>query len=402
MHYLLSDNNIRNIYSTMNINETELREDLGTFGGAVKNGILRQNFAVEKADITTHNGRVCLKCHMGRWFGKDDDIILFPDGTGINTDENASDREFQWTSVRVRTTSFAKSVLGFMAAGAAIGAVGPAAARVAAPMARKAGSALMWTGRAGNTAGKVKTGVGMGLTAAGLGYGAYKAGQADGREQEAQRNGMNEGFLSAGIGAAAGAAVGGLYALYKNRNNIIYYADGRYASRKGDIQGRWDGSVEEEQRGNSGNDSRTTTPSQTINVPGMPADFGKNSENVKIAQRYLVANHANISTKKSVDGIDGILGPRTKKAILAYMTQHKCDFAKFWKDAQEYSRTAQNVENLKKQNIETQMQLMQNKHLSSQGATQQQQQPQQPETVNEVRTRFYDIFNRMNNATILQ
>lgn len=45
---------------------------------------------------------------------------------------------------------------------------------------------------------------------------------------------------------------------------------------------------------------------------------------------------------------------------------------------------------------ETEMQMMQNKHLSGQGAE------QQPETVNEVRTRFYDIFNRMNNATILQ
>ena len=45
---------------------------------------------------------------------------------------------------------------------------------------------------------------------------------------------------------------------------------------------------------------------------------------------------------------------------------------------------------------ETEMQMMQNKRLSCQGAE------QQPETVNEVRTRFYDIFNRKNNATILQ
>lgn len=158
--------------------------------------------------------------------------------------------------------------------------------------------------------------------------------------------------------------------------------------------------------GNSGNggsivNNPVTPPTQkpvVPRIPGMPADFAKNQENVKIAQRYLVANHANISTSKSVDGIDGLLGRRTRMAILAYMNKYGCDFNKFWQDAQEYQQKKQNVDNMKAQNLQAQMQQVQNLKLNKPEIGNQ----QQVQTVNEVRTQFFDILNRINNATILQ
>jgi hypothetical protein len=458
----------------MKINENELREDLGTFGGAVKNGWLKDNFWVEEAILTkTTSGRICLKCHMGRWFGKDDELLLFPDGTGKNLDITAKDRIFKWKSIEVRSTSFAKSILIGAGIGAATGAgagwaVGkfgggaavasttipkalPPAGSTAAKALSTAGStAAKALPTAGSVAGsEVVTSITNAAGKAGLRYSditklglklqngasrqtligmcnkfgyttaqrnvaldlANKWVQSGGsalHERKKKKNVVNEEVnevapqaVGALIGAGVGAIGGGIYALVKNRDNVRYYSDGTYKTKKGTLEGRWDGSVEEEKRGNDGdggNGSKRTTPSKTINIPGMPADFANNPENVKIAQRYLVANHANISTSKSVDGVDGKLGPRTKKAILAYMTQHKCDFAKFWQDAQEYNQTKQNVDNMKAQNLQAQMQQVQNLKLNKPEIGNQ----QQVQTVNEVKTQFFDMLNRINNATILQ
>lgn len=447
----------------MNTNEVEIREDLGTFGGAVKNGWLKNDFVVEQVTIDKDNKGVCLKCHTGRWFGKDDEIKLYPDGTGVNLDQTASDQNFQWKTVRARTTSFAKAILIGMGAGAAVGGLGVAgwnAGRAMMTGGANIASGLNWGSKIAST-GKLfpnkanyyrflralkKSGDysaankaalakqfgatftktpsqlsfvnanfvdaalsninGSALKAAGYGTGALAAGatgyalakNATGVNQGNQQTGIQENvnevapLAGAAIGAAVGGLGGGLYALYKNRDNVIYYADGTYKSRKGTVSGRWDGSAE-----------NNVTPPVKHNVPqipGMPADFAKNPENVKIAQRYLVASHANISTTKSADGIDGKLGPRTRKAIIAYMTRHNCDFAKFWQDAQDYNKTKQNVDNLKAQNLQAQMKQIQNLKLKAPEMTY--QKSQQVQTVNEVKDKFYDIFNRMNNATIAQ
>ena len=149
-------------------------------------------------------------------------------------------------------------------------------------------------------------------------------------------------------------------------------------------------------------------------IPGMPADFAKNPNNVKIAQLYLVKEGANLSTSKSVSGVDGILGPLTGNAILAYMSEHSCDFNKFWQDAQEYYQKKKNVDSMKAQNLQAQMQQVQNLKLNKPNIGNQQQvqnlnlnkpnigNQQQVPTVNEVRTQFFDMLNRINNATILQ
>lgn len=406
----------------MNINETELREDLGTFGGAVKNGWLKPNFQVEEVIMDVHDGKPCLKCHMSRWFGRDDDIILLPDGTGINVDPKAkNDKTFKWKSIRALHTSFAKAILigtGIgAAAGAGVGALGGhlgwwggATAKGAA----EAGAANATIATAGKTAAKqtaketgknavkktasqkAKKAAGYSLVGGDIPSYSYNSSNGGNVLTEEQINEIAHALVGGAIGAAGGAILGGIYALIKNRDDVMYYSDGSYVSRKGTVEGRWDGSVEREAKGKVGGGVTTS-----VQVPGMPADFGKNPENVKIAQRYLVANHANISTTKSVDGIDGKLGPRTRRAIVAYMTQHNCDFAKFWADAQEYSTTAQHVEDLKKQNMEMQAQLQQNKHITVPEMEYQKPQ-QQVQAVNEIKEKFYDIFNRMNNATILQ
>jgi len=451
----------------MNINENELREDLGPFGGAVKNGWLKDNFWVEEAILTkTTSGRICLKCHVGRWFGKDDELLLFPDGTGKNLDITAEDKNFKWKSVEVRSTSFAKSILigaGIGAAtgagaGWAVGKFGGGAALASTTMPKALPAAGSATAKAlpaaGSVAGsEVVTSITNAAGKVGLKYPditrlglklqngasrqdligmcnkfgyttaqrnvaldlANKWVQSGGsalHERKKKKNVVNEEVnevapqaVGALIGAGVGAIGGGIYALVKNRDNVRYYSDGTYKTKKGTLEGRWDGSAEEEAAKKEGGeqDGRRTTPTPPGNrilpeIPGMPADFGSNPENVKIAQRYLVANHANISTSKSVDGIDGKLGPRTKKAILAYMTQHKCDFAKFWQDAQEYNQTKQNVDNMKAQNLQAQMQQVQNLKLNKPEIGNQ----QQVQTVNEVKTQFFDMLNRINNATILQ
>lgn len=392
----------------MNINETELREDLGTFGGAVKNGWLKPSFQVEEVIMDVYNGKPCLKCHMSRWFGRDDDIILLPDGTGINVDPNAkNDKTFKWKSIRALHTSFTKAILIGAGAGAALGAgVGAVGGHLGwwGAAAKGAGSAAATgaEGAAATTATR-KAADAVGYSIVGGNPSTYNANSSIGGTvlTEEQINEVVHALVGGAIGAAGGAIVGGIYALIKNRDDIMYYSDGSYVSRKGTVEGRWDGSVEEEQRGNGGsgsNGSQITTPRQTVNVPGMPSDFASNAENVKIAQLYLVKSGANISTSKSVDGIDGKLGPKTRKAILAYMSEHSCDFNKFWQDAQEYHQKKQNVDNMKAQNLQAQMQQVQNLKLNKPEIGNQ----QQVQTVNEVRAQFFDMLDRMNNATIVQ
>lgn len=421
----------------MNINETELREDLGTFGGAVTNGWLKPNFQVEEVVIDVYNGEPCLKCHMGRWFGRDDDIILLPNGTGINTDPNAkNDKTFKWKSIRALHTSFTRAILigaGIGAAtGAGVGAIGGhlgwwgaaakgaanvttanAAATTAAGAATKkaAGAATKKAARATTkkTAGAAtKKAAGYGIV--GGNTPSYSSNSSIGGKvvTEEQINEVVHALVGGAVGAVGGALVGGITALVKNRDDVMYYSDGSYVSRKGTVEGRWDGSVEEEAAKKEGGeqDGRKTTPTPPVNrilpeIPGMPANFGSNPENVKIAQRYLVANHANISTSKSIDGIDGKLGPRTRRAILAYMNQHSCDFNKFWQDAQEYNTTKQNVDNFRGQNLQTQIQQTQNLKLNAPEPAYQKPQQTAP-TIKEVRGRFFDMLNRINNATILQ
>ena len=313
----------------MNTNESDVREDLGYFfNKAVKNGELKPNFAAEKIGITTYNNRICLKCFMSRWFKSDENFILFPDGTGINLDESASDRNFRWTSVEARKVSFARSILMGLGLGAAGGALGAWAAPAAGALARKAGSALMWTGRAGNTAGKIATGAAAAGALGGTAYGAYRAGQSDAASQGHPEGGVptntNSGetgevneeialATAAAIGAGVGAAIGGLVGLYKNRNNIIFYSDGRYVSKKGTIQGKWDGSAEQDQgNGNGGNGGGNGGGG---NGGGNGGGAGGSRTDRRVLAMQIKLNQAGYtddSGKKLVE--DGILGPKTRQA----------------------------------------------------------------------------------------
>ena len=389
----------------MNKNKKKINEDLGIFGGAVKNGWLKPHFKVEEVVMDVYEGKPCLKCHMGRWFGRDDDIILLPDGTGINVDPNAkNDKRFKWKSIRALHTSFAKAILWGAGIGAAAGSgVGAL------------GGKLGWWGGA---AAKGTTAMSAPLTKpiTIIPQASRTIAALPPHLNEEETNEVANFVIGGGIGAALGALGGGIYALIKNRDDVIYYSDGSYVSRKGTVEGRWDGSVEEaaaKEEKNDGNTGNTVTP--VTNIPGMPSDFARNPENVKIAQRYLVANHANISTSKSVDGIDGKLGPRTKKAILAFMNQYNCDFAKFWADAQEYEATKKRVEDMRVQNLKASSDRVSNLKITSPQLSHQSplqttatqdnstvNEVKRVETIEEVKNRFYDIFNRMNNATILQ
>lgn len=346
------------------VNENKLQEDLGTFGGAVKNGWLKDNFAVEKVTVERDEKGIHLRCKMGRWFGTDDDIKLYPDGTGVNLDPKASDQQFQWKTIRARTTSFSKAILIGAGLGVAAGSLTPGALGTA------------------------------GLIGAGM-YGSYKAGQSSANNQQSttvNEESINEvapQLIGAGVGALVGGIGGGLYALYKNRDDVIYYADGSYKSIKGTVSGRWDGSVEEQQQ------SERQKP-QTVQIPGMPSDFPRNPENVKIAQQYVIALGANLSTSKSASGVDGMFGPRTRKAILGAMKKRNLTWEAFWKEAQEYAATKQNVNNLKKQNLQNIANQANNMHINNPSQQVQQQ------AVNEIKSAFNSWMERINNATILQ
>ena len=75
-------------------------------------------------------------------------------------------------------------------------------------------------------------------------------------------------------------------------------------------------------------------------VPGMPSNFSKNTDNVKILQQYLVrmGEQKNIATRKVPSGVDGKFGYRTAAVTAKVMRAQKWTWDQLWANAVKYAQ----------------------------------------------------------------
>ena len=257
---------------------------------ALKDGVLDPNFEFDKIEVVVQSGEVILACHNTRRWVRSEDCILKKGGAMIY-----NNKQYKWSSAMAVTVAFLDAVT----QGAFIGGTLPAVGGIAGFGARTvAGHGLKGLGRAASLLGKKKMlGVGATLGFAGLdardihsdatkatpdsnfsnnlsqsiaqqkanaaaedyASGSYDDSPYDGYDDESldfysslyedvnrgKKQQLNEFAVSAAlICAAVGAVGGGILSAVKNKNNIIYYSNGTYKSKQGNISGYWDGTTE--------------------------------------------------------------------------------------------------------------------------------------------------------------
>lgn len=179
---------------------------------------------------------------------------------------------------------------------------------------------------------------------------------------------------------------------------------------------------------------------QAKNIQGMPQNFAKNKANVATLQQYLVrmGEQQNIATKKVPSGVDGLYGTKTEAATKRVMKDQGWTWDQLWAQAVQYAKQIQGQQSQPQGQANQELAQVnpeaaefanpQKLTAPTKGITQKAQpasaaqyaanasnvlQPKQvdvsavkpkvmTESVEEVKEKFYDIFNRMNNATILQ